>query len=210
MAMRIREAALQLGAKRIVFGECGHAWRVACNFLETLAGPLDFLDQNYPIPQHICEVTYDLLRSQRIKLNPAANDDMVVTFHDSCNIARASTMGDIAQGQFSIPRAILRASCNHFFDMPDHSIKQQTYCCAAGGGLLTDELMELRVKGAAPRMRAFASVAKANGVTHMVAICAICKSQFSHIFPHYGFSMDKILSLHQLVGNALVMTPGEC
>ena len=31
---RIREAAIQLKVKRIVFGECGHAWRVAYSFLE--------------------------------------------------------------------------------------------------------------------------------------------------------------------------------
>jgi Fe-S oxidoreductase len=29
VAMRVREAALDLGVKRIVVGECGHAWRVA-------------------------------------------------------------------------------------------------------------------------------------------------------------------------------------
>ena len=28
VSLRIREAALELGVKRIVFGECGHAWRV--------------------------------------------------------------------------------------------------------------------------------------------------------------------------------------
>ena len=37
LAMRIREAAIELGVKRIVFGECGHAWRVAYSFLNTFA-----------------------------------------------------------------------------------------------------------------------------------------------------------------------------
>ena len=32
LAVRIREAAIELGVKRIVFGECGHAWRVAYSF----------------------------------------------------------------------------------------------------------------------------------------------------------------------------------
>ncbi|MBC8211181.1 MAG: (Fe-S)-binding protein, partial [Gammaproteobacteria bacterium] len=62
ISLRIREAAIDLGVKRIVFGECGHAWRVAYSYLNTLAGPFDFLDQNYPIPQHICEFTYDLIK----------------------------------------------------------------------------------------------------------------------------------------------------
>ncbi|MDH3560392.1 MAG: (Fe-S)-binding protein, partial [Gammaproteobacteria bacterium] len=39
VSLRIREAALDLGVKRIVMGECGHAWRVAYSFLNTLAGP---------------------------------------------------------------------------------------------------------------------------------------------------------------------------
>ena len=34
----MREAALELGVKRIVVGECGHAWRVAYSFWNTLVG----------------------------------------------------------------------------------------------------------------------------------------------------------------------------
>jgi len=58
VSLRIRKAALDLGVKRIIFGECGHAWRVAYAFLNTLAGPFDFLDPNYPVPQHILEFTW--------------------------------------------------------------------------------------------------------------------------------------------------------
>src|SRR5574340_1794179 len=38
IALRVREAALELGVKRIVVGECGHAWRVAYSFWNTLVG----------------------------------------------------------------------------------------------------------------------------------------------------------------------------
>ncbi len=65
VAERIREAALDLGVKRLVVGECGHAWRVAYSFWNTLIGPFDFLDPRYPAPQHICEVTYDLIQPRR-------------------------------------------------------------------------------------------------------------------------------------------------
>jgi len=74
IALRIREAALELGVKRIVFGECGHAWRVGYSFLNTLVGPLDFLDNRYPVPQHIIEVTHDLMQQGRLKLDKSAND----------------------------------------------------------------------------------------------------------------------------------------
>ena len=55
VAQRVGDAAQELGVKRIVVGECGHAWRVAYSFWNTLIGPFDYLDANYPVPQHICE-----------------------------------------------------------------------------------------------------------------------------------------------------------
>jgi Fe-S oxidoreductase len=205
LALRVREAALELGVKRIVFGECGHAWRVAYNFLNTLAGPFDFLDPNYPLPQHVCEVTYDLIQRNALRLDPSANDDMVLTFHDSCNVSRGSRMGNFEGGQFVIPREVIKASCNHYYDMPADTIEEATFCCGGGGGLLTDDLVELRVKGSLPRMEALKQVVDDHGVTHLAAICAICKSQFSKILPYYGFEMDQVVSVHQLVSNAIVL-----
>ena len=205
VSQRIRKAALDLGVKRIIMGECGHAWRVAYSFLNTLAGPFDFLDPNYPVPQHILEFTHDLIQRGALTLDKSANDDMVLTFHDSCNIARASRMGSKPGGQFTIPRDVIRASVNHFYDMPQDTIHEATYCCGGGGGLLTDDLMELRVKGALPRMEALKHVVEEHGVTHMAAICAICKSQFAKVMPYYGFQMDSIVSVHQLVSNAIVL-----
>ena len=205
VALRIREAALDLGVKRIIFGECGHAWRVAYSFLNTLAGPFDFLDPKYPVPQHIMEFTHDLIQRDALTLDKSANDDMVLTYHDSCNVARASRMGPKPGGQFILPREVIKASCNHFYDMPQDTIHEATYCCGGGGGLLTDDLMELRVKGALPRMEALKHVVENHGVTHMAAICAICKSQFAKVMPYYGFQMDSIVSVHQLVSNAIVL-----
>ncbi|WP_096366434.1 MULTISPECIES: sulfate reduction electron transfer complex DsrMKJOP subunit DsrK [Thiohalobacter] len=206
VSMRIREAALDLGVKRIIFGECGHAWRVAYSFLNTLAGPFDFLDPNYPVPQHICEFTHDLIKQGKLNLDKSRNDDMILTYHDSCNVSRASRMGDMPGGQFTIPRDIIRASCNNYYDMSADTIYDSTYCCGGGGGLLTDDLMELRVKGALPRMEALKKVVDEHGVTHMAAICAICKSQFAKVMPYYGFTLDQIVSVHQLVSNALILT----
>ena len=205
VALRIREAALELGVKRIVFGECGHAWRVAYSFLNTLAGPFDFLDSRYPVPQHVIEVTHELISRGALTLDKSANDERRVTYHDSCNVARASRMGSIPGGQFVLPREVIGAVCNHFFDMRADTIGESTFCCGGGGGLLTDDLVELRVKGALPRMQAFSELVKTHDITHMAAICAICKSQFAKVMPYYGFEMDQILSVHQLVGDAIVL-----
>ncbi len=209
IANRIRQAALDLGVKRIVFGECGHAWRVAYSFLNTLAGPWDFLDPRYPVPQHICEFTHDLIQRGALNLDKQANDHMTLTFHDSCNVARASRMGDTPGGQFHIPREVIKASCNKFVEMDPNTTRESTFCCGGGGGLLTDDLMELRVKGALPRMEALNEARDYHGVTHMAAICAICKSQFTKVMPYYGFDMDAVVSVHQLVGNAIQLGTKE-
>jgi len=161
------------------------------------------------VPQHICEFTYGLIQEGKLQFDKSENDDKVLTYHDSCNVARASRMGDRPGGQFAIPRAIIKATCNHFYDMDEETIRERTFCCGGGGGLLTDDLMELRVKGAKPRVEALNNVMQEKGVTHMAAICAICKSQFTKVLPYYGMEMDQIVSLHQLVSNAIVLTPSD-
>ncbi len=205
LALRIREAALRLRVKRIIFGECGHAWRVAYSFLNTLAGPWDFLDQRYPIPQHILEFTYDLIKRKGITLDKSGNEGKVLTFHDSCNVARASRMGDFPGGQFVIPREVIKASVPTFVEMHRDTTCEKTFCCGGGGGLLTDELMDIRIKGARPRMEALKDVADNGGVTHMAAICAICKTQFTKVMPYYGFDREAVVSVHQLVSNAIIL-----
>ena len=205
ISRRILKVARELGVKRIVVGECGHAWRVAYSFWNTLIGPFDFLDPKYPVPQHICEVTLDLVERGAINLDKEANDHRILTFHDSCNVARGTRMGHKPGGQFTVPRDVIRSSVNHFYDMNPDTIHDQTYCCGGGGGLLTDDLLELRIKGALPRMEALKGVVEEHGVTHMAAICAICKSQFSKAMPYYKLPMDMIISVHQLVGDALIM-----
>ena len=79
---------------------------------------------------------------------------------------------------------------------PERGVRFESYC-------------ELRVKGALPRMEALQEVIDKHGVTHMAAICAICKTQFAKVVPYYGFDMDMITSVHQLVGDALLLGTKE-
>ncbi len=215
VALRIREAALELGVKRIVVGECGHAWRVAYSYWNTLAGIgsgaedkfarmlQDQLDHNYRQPMHICELTWDLVQKGALVLDREANDHRVVTFHDSCNVARASRMGDDPGGQFEIPRALIRAVVNKYVDMREGTTHEATFCCGGGGGLLTDEILDLRVKGALPRMESLREVADRHGVNFMATICAICKAQFTKVLPYYGFNRSMVGGIHQLVSTAI-------
>ena len=217
-ALRIRKAALDLNVKRVIVGECGHAWRVAYSFWNTLTGLgsggndeyslklQQQLDSNYPQPQHIIEFTYDLIQQDKLLFDKSKNDHRIVTFHDSCNVARGSNMGDIENGQFILPREVIKAACNNFADMPKGTIKASTFCCGGGGGLLTDDLIELRIKGAKPRMHALKQSEERNGVNTLAAICAICKSQFSKVLPNYEFDPYMIVSVHQLVSDAIILS----
>jgi hypothetical protein len=36
-------------------------------------------------------------------------------------------------------------------------------------------------------------------------MCAICKAQFSKVLPMYGFDREAIVSVHQMVSNAIVL-----
>ena len=215
VAMRIRDAALDLGVKRIIVGECGHAWRVAYAYWNTLTGigwggddPFakklqEQLDMRYQQPTHICEYTWDLIQKGVLKFDKSLNDDRVITYHDSCNVARASRMGDEPGGQFTIPRNIIKAVANNFYDMPEGTIGEATFCCGGGGGMLTDDLIEARVKGALPRMNAYNNVTQKNGVNFLALICAICKAQFTKVFPYYGFDRGSVGGVHQLVSTAI-------
>lgn len=217
---RIRKVAIELKVKRIMVGECGHAWRVAYDFWNTTAGigsggndPYakqlqDQLDHSFPIPQHICEFTWDLIQQDKLKFDKSRNDHRTVTYHDSCNVARATRMGPKPGGQFEIPRNIIKTVCNNYVDMDQDTIGERTFCCGGGGGLLTDDLMEIRVKGALPRMEALKRVMDEDNVNVMAAICAICKAQFSKVMPYFGIPMDTIVSLHQLVKDAIIL-PGQ-
>jgi Fe-S oxidoreductase len=221
IALRIREAALDLGVKRIIVGECGHAWRVAYSFWNTLVGigaggrdPFAVqlqsqLDGRYKQPMHICEFTWDLIQRGALKFDKEANDHRVVTFHDSCNVARASRMGDIPGGQFEIPRAIIRAVANKYVEMAAETTREKTFCCGGGGGILTDEVLDLRVKGALPRMESLRAVADGQGVNFMATICAICKAQFTKVLPYYGFKMSMVGGVHQLVSTAIRLDGAE-
>jgi len=209
VASRLNDAINEIKPKRLIVGECGHAWRIAYSFWNTLIGPFDSLDKKYPRPQHICEYTLDLVNRGAIKLDKSKNDDFVVTMHDSCNVARGARMGDKPGGQFTIPRELIKASCNRYVEMDEDTTMEKTFCCGGGGGLLTDDLLELRVQGAMPRMQAFSKVQETHGVNFLALICAICKAQFTKILPKYDVPMDVAGGVHQLISNAIELGAKE-
>jgi len=209
---KIYAEARRLKVKWILGGECGHMWRVIHQYMDTMNGPADFLEVPVsPITGtrfeharatkmiHIAEFTADLIRHGKLRLDPARNDNWRVTYHDSCNPARA-------MGLLEEPRYILRHVVNHFYEMPENTIREQTFCCGSGSGLGTDENFEARMRGGLPRASAVRWVKEKYGVNLVACMCAIDKATLPPLFEYWlGPGAVEVAGVHELVGNALVM-----
>jgi [DsrC]-trisulfide reductase subunit K len=207
---KIYVEAKRLGVKWILGGECGHMWRVLHQYMDTMNGPADFLEEPVsPVTGtrfenarstrmvHICEFTADLLHHHKLRLDPARNDGWRVTFHDSCNPSRA-------MGLLEEPRYILRHVCNHFYEMPENTIREHTFCCGSGAGLGNDENLEMRLRGGFPRANAVKYVKEKCGVNLLTCICAIDKATLPPLLEYWVPGVE-VAGIHELLGNALVM-----
>jgi len=202
---RIWKAARELKVKRVIAGECGHMWRVMSSYSNTMNGPFDWLSPKYPVPQHICEFSEDLIKRGALKFDKTANDHLTVTMHDSCQIARGSAFGGGKYGQFEIPRSLIRATCNRFVEMDENTIREKTFCCGAGGGLLGDEQLPVKLRGATPRMQAYTRVKKDHGANFIASICAYCKVQFTHLLPEFGYTEEEVGGIHKLISDSIIL-----
>ncbi len=207
-AKMYREAK-RLGVKWILGGECGHMWRVVNQYMDTVNGPADFLEvPKSPVTGtvfenarstkmvHLMEFLADVIRHDKLELDPSRNDHNSVTFHDSCNPARA-------MGIFEEPRYVIRNVCNHFHEMPANTIREQTFCCGGGAGLGTDENMEMRLRGGMPRGLAVRHVQEKHGVNQLAAMCAIDRATLSTVCDYWAPGVQ-VTGISELVANATV------
>jgi Fe-S oxidoreductase len=207
---KIYDEAKRLKVKWIIGGECGHMWRVWHQYHNTWFGPMDFLEEPVsPITGtkfenaksnktvHICEFTADLIKHGKLNLDKSRNDDLKVTYHDSCNTARG--MGFLEE-----PRYIINSVCNNFYEMPPQTIREQTFCCGSGSGLNASENMETRLRGGLPRANAVKHVAQKYGVNTLACICAIDRAALTSSVD-YWVPGTRVTGVHEMVGNALVM-----
>lgn len=202
--------AKRLGVKWLLGGECGHMWRVIHQYMDTMNGPTDFLDKpvspitgtpftnaNSTKMVHICEFTADLIRNGKLKLDKSRNRGVIPTFHDSCNPSRG-------MGLLEEPRYILRNVCESYYDMPENTIREQTFCCAGGAGLGNDENMEMRMRGGLPRGNAVRHVHEKHGVNRLTCVCAIDRATLPPMMDYWVPDVD-VSGVHELVGNALIV-----
>ena len=208
---KIYAEAKRLGVKWILGGECGHMWRVLSQYMDTWNGPADFLEvPKSPITGtvfenaksmkmvHVAEFTADLIKNNKLKLDPKRNDHLHLTWHDSCNTARG-------MGLLDEPRYVLKSVCNNFTEMPEDTIREKTFCCGSGTGLNASEDMDLRMKGGFPRANAVKFVADHYGVNMLGNVCAIDRATLKALMEYWVPSVG-VCGLHELVANALIMT----
>ncbi|TEB13210.1 (Fe-S)-binding protein [Pelotomaculum propionicicum] len=119
IALAQRRAARELGVRRIVIGECGHAHRAAAVSSDRLAAGADNIPRESSFP-----ILRDIVRSGAVKFDPLRNN-FPVTLHDPCNIVRS-------MGVVMPQRQILKALCPQFREMTPHGVNN--YCCGGGGG----------------------------------------------------------------------------
>jgi Fe-S oxidoreductase len=205
--------AKRLGVKWILGGECGHMWRVIHQYMGTMNGPADFLEEPVsPITGtrfenakstkmvHITEFTADLIKHGKLDLDPSRNDNLVVTFHDSCNTSRG-------MGLLDEPRYIIKNVCKNFFEMPPNTIREQTFCCGSGSGLNAGENMDLRMIGGFPRANAVKYVKEKHDVNMVACICAIDRAALPASLGYWVPGVN-VTGVHEMVANALNL-PGQ-
>ena len=185
---RVLDGARELGVKRIVVTECGHAYDAlrwhAANWIPE-ANDFEIV--------HITGVLGELVSSGRIKLKPGFFDKKgTITFHDACKIQRKG-------GHIQEPRDILQILAPESFKEMTPN-REQAICCGGGGGVIA-------IKAADPvRYAAFElkiHQVEAVGAKTVAMSCSNCRLQFTDGVDH--FKLDwKVTGLAQMVADALV------
>lgn len=167
------ETAQRLKVKRIVMGECGHAFRSIYDVGNRYLGW-----REPPVPVvHALEFYWELLNQGRLKVAKKFKEP--VTFQDPCNIVRGRGLHEMA-------REVVRAFCDNFVEM--HPNREYNYCCGAGGGVINcgPPFKNVRMDG----NRVKAEQLRETGVKIVIAPCHNCHGGLEDIIHHYDLGMQ--------------------
>jgi Fe-S oxidoreductase len=170
------ETAARLKVKRIVMGECGHAFRSVYDMGNRWLGwkmpPIQIV--------HAIEFYDEILKKGLIKIKKKY--ETPVTLHDPCNVIRG---GGLAQKS----RDVVNALCDTLIEM--HPNREHNYCCCAGGGVINCGPPYKKKRVESNRVKAeqlFA--AKARGAKVLIAPCHNCHSGLEDINHAYGLGLE--------------------
>lgn len=192
----LHEACLELGARRLVIGECGHAYRVAKYMGAHTARP----GRPYAVTDIFSEAL-PVLRRGGLRLDPSRNA-IAVTYHDPCNFARSG-------GIMEAPRELLRACVTDFREMSPN--RERNYCCGGGGGLAVLETAEgvdradtfyefrMNVSG----RKKYEQIA-ATGADYVVAPCFNCLRQIEQLMDYHD-GAARVGTVFELFDRAVVL-----
>jgi Fe-S oxidoreductase len=160
-AMRVIDAAIDLGVKTVIVPECGHAYPAL-----RWDGPAVY---GKPFPFEVLAISEFIAREIKagnLKVKPLA-DGRKRTFHDPCKLGR---MG----GVFEEPREALKALGVDIAEVDVN--KALSYCCGGGAGnFLIRRAAPLRAKVWELKRRQF----DRTGADAVVTSCDSCRINFS-------------------------------
>jgi Fe-S oxidoreductase len=178
VAIKHAKAAVKLGVKKLVLGECGHAHKALTVIADrVLTGELNIKRESSLVLMH------DIVTSGKVKLDPSRND-FPVTLHDPCNVVRL--MG-IVEPQ----REILRRIAPKFREMEPHGVNN--YCCGGGSGFaimsghnFQDWRMHVSGRKKVQQiLNAFQDVISPTIPKYVCAPCSNCKGQIRDLITYY-------------------------
>jgi Fe-S oxidoreductase len=173
------ESAQKLKVKRIVMGECGHAFRSVYDVGNRWLGW-----KMHPVPVvHAVEFYWELIQEGKIKL--AKKFPGPVTIQDPCNIVRGRGLQDKLR---EVTRFLVEGDIVEM-----HPNKEHNFCCAAGGGVINcgPPFKNVRVSGNEIK----AEQLRATGVKTVITPCHNCHGGLHDIIHHHKLGMDlKFLS----------------
>lgn len=168
------ESAQKLKVKRIVMGECGHAFRSIYDTGNRWVGW-----KHYPVPViHSIEFFWELLTQDRIKL--VGKYPGPVTVHDPCNVVRGRGLGEKLR---EVVRILVDGEIIETKAHNEHNI-----CCTAGGGVINcgPPFKNARVAGS----KAKAEQLRATGVKTLIAPCHNCHGGLEDTVHKYNLDME--------------------
>ena len=200
VAIKHAQAAKNLGVKKIVLGECGHAHKA----LSVIADRVLTGDLNIPRESSMT-LLRDIVMNDRLKLDPSRND-FPVTLHDPCNMVRL-------MGVVEPQREVIRKICPQFREMWPHGV--DNYCCGGGSGFAImsgNNFQDWRFHVSGRKkmeqvLNAFSDCMDPSIHKYICAPCSNCKGQFRDMLAYYDmWAKQSILygGLVELIVNCMV------
>ncbi|OIP88910.1 MAG: hypothetical protein AUK24_07145 [Syntrophaceae bacterium CG2_30_49_12] len=194
----LHDACLKLKVKKLVIGECGHAYRIA----KRIGGAFYWGgDIPYEITNIFIIAAEELARG-KLRLDPNKNPEPV-TYHDPCNFARST-------GVIEEPRVLLRACTTDFREMTPN--RDYNWCCGGGGGLAVMDSKEGVKKNEVTfldyRMNVGGKMklnqVKETGAKYLAAPCANCKRQLMQLMDYHKMDV-RVGGVFDLFDKAVIL-----